>query len=154
MRRTLEFLALSFLILLLAVAGIVIFLIYLEMGTSAYQAHYLAKLAEDLRCEVEKGAADPAEAALLTQAGPYDIRMGYSRLPEMLRNLTKHGFQISAQARLSPSMRELAAEGLFIPYREKTQAGLQVAGDRGKLLYRTVFPTRIYENFAAIPKIV
>ncbi len=154
MRRTLEFLALSFLILLLAVAGIAIFLIYLEMGTSAYQAHYLAKLAEDLRWEVEKGAADPAEAALLTQAGPYDIRMGYSRLPEMLRNLTKHGFQISAQARLSPSMRELAAEGLFIPYREKTQAGLQVAGDRGKLLYRTVFPTRIYENFAAIPKIV
>ncbi|HVW63414.1 MAG TPA: transglycosylase domain-containing protein [Nitrosospira sp.] len=154
MRRTLEYIAFAFLILLLAVAGIAIFLIHREMETSAYQAHHLAKLTEDLRWEVKEGAADPAETALLTQAGPYDLRMGYSRLPEMLRNLTKHGFQVSAQARLSPRMRELAAEGFFIPYHEKSQAGLQIAGDRGKPLYRAIFPTRVYENFAAIPSIV
>jgi membrane peptidoglycan carboxypeptidase len=154
LRRTLEFLALAFLFLLLVVVALAIFLIHREVETSAYQAHHLAKLAEDLRWEVEEGAADPAEAALLTQAGPYDLRMGYSRLPEMLQNLTKHGFYVSAQARLSPRMREVAQEGLFLPYHEKSQAGLQINGDRGKLLYRAVFPMRAYENFAAIPSII
>jgi membrane peptidoglycan carboxypeptidase len=154
LRRTLEFLAFSFLILLLVVVGVAIFLIYREVETSAYQAHHLAKLAEDLRWKVEGGAADPADMALLTQAGPYDLRMGYSRLPEMLQNLAKYGFHVSAQARLSPRMREIAGDGLFIPYHEKSQAGLQITGDRGKLLYRTVFPTRAYDNFAAIPDVV
>lgn len=154
MRRTLEFLAFAFLILLLVVVGVAIFLIHREVETSAYQAHHLAKLAEDLHWEVEEGAVDPAEAALLTQAGPYDLRMGYSRLPEMLQHLTKQGFYVSAQARLSPRMREIAWEGLFLPYHEKSQAGLQITGDRGKLLYRTVFPKRVYENFAAIPSVV
>ncbi|HEX7234426.1 MAG TPA: transglycosylase domain-containing protein [Nitrosospira sp.] len=154
MRRTLEFLAFSFLILLFIAVGVAIFLFYREVETSAYQAHRLAKLAEDLRWEVEEGAADPAETALLTQAGPYDLRMGYSRLPEMLQNLAKHGFHVRAQARLSPRMQEIAGKGLFIPYHEKSQAGLQITGDRGKLLYRAVFPTRAYENFAAIPSVI
>ena len=154
MRRALEFLAFAFLILLLAVVSVAIFLIYREIETSAYQAHHLAKLADDLRWEIEKGAAAPAEMPLLTQAGPYDLRMGYSRLPEMLQNLAKHGFRIHSQARLSPRMRELAEQGLFMPYREKSQAGLQITGDRGKALYQAVFPTRVYDNFTSIPSVI
>ena len=150
-KRTLKFFALAVLILLLIALALAAFFIYRETETSAYQAHHLAKLANDLRWEVKNG---PNGGLHLPQAGPYDMRLGYSRLPELLKNLTERGFHVHAQARISPRMKELVERGLFVPYREKTQAGLEIVDGNGQPLYRAVFPTRIYENFESIPPLV
>src|SRR5687768_5806240 len=96
----------------------------------------------------------PNDDLHLLQAGPYDVRLGYSRLPEMFQHLAKHGFQVHSQARVSKRMKELVGQGLFIPYREKSQAGLEITAGDGQPLYRAMFPARIYENFESIPSMV
>lgn len=151
MRRALKFFALAVLILVLAALTIAAFLIYRETETSAYQAHRLAKLADELSWEVKSG---PSGDPYFPQSGPYDLRMGYSRLPELLHNLVIHGFHVQAQARVSARMKDLVAQGLFVPYREKSQAGLEITGDGRQLLYRAAFPNRVYENFDAVPSLV
>lgn len=151
MRRALKLFALAVLILVLAALTIAAFLIYRETETSAYQAHRLAKLADELSWEVKSG---PSGDPYFPQSGPYDLRLGYSRLPELLHNLVIHGFHVQAQARVSARMKDLVARGLFVPYREKSQAGLEITGDGQQALYRAAFPGRIYENFEAIPSLV
>lgn len=150
-KRTLKFLALAVLILLFIALALAAFFIYRETVTSAYQADRLAKLAKDLRWEVKSGSNGGLH---LPQAGPYDMRLGYSRLPELLKNLTERGFHVHSQARISPHMKELVEQGLFVPYREKAQTGLKIVDSNGQPLYRAVFPTRVYENLESVPPLV
>jgi membrane peptidoglycan carboxypeptidase len=72
----------------------------------------------------------------------------------MIPRLAEQGFQISAQARLSPRMQELVDLGIFVPYREKSQAGLLVTDSSGQPFFKALFPGRVYENFAAVPPVI
>lgn len=137
-------------LLVATLIGVTIF-VFREMKTSVYQAHYLARLASELSWEMESGANDGLS---VPQAGPYDIRLGYNRLPFFLENLTKYDFHVSAQAKFSPRMKQLAEQGLFVPYREKTQAGLEITDRNHHPLYRAIFPGSVYENYASIPPII
>jgi membrane peptidoglycan carboxypeptidase len=150
-RRVLRFFAFAVLILLLVAFSIAAFLLYREVETSGYQARRLTELLQDVRWEMKAGQSDELR---LSQAGPYDIRLGYSRLSQLLQNLSKHGFQVQAQARVSPRMKELVEQGLFIPYVEKSQAGLEITAGNGEQLYRATFPARVYEQFESIPSVV
>jgi len=107
-RRVLRFFAFAVLILLLVAFSIAAFLLYREVETSGYQARRLTELLQDVRWEMKGGQSDELR---LSQAGPYDIRLGYSRLSQLLQNLSKHGFQVQAQARVSPRMKELVEQG-------------------------------------------
>ena len=151
MRRVLKLFAFAVLILLLVAISIAAFLLYREVETSAYQARRLTELLQDVRWEMKPGQS---EELRLSQAGPYDIRLGYSRLSQLLQGLSKHGFQVQAQARVSPRMKELVEQGLFIPYVEKSQAGLEITAGDGEQLYRPIFPARVYEQFESIPSVV
>ena len=51
-------------------------------------------------------------------------------------------------------MKELVEQGLFIPYVEKSQAGLEITAGDGEQLYRPIFPARVYEQFESIPSVV
>jgi len=150
-RRVLRFFAFAVLILLLVAFSIAAFLLYREVETSGYQARRLTELLQDVGWEMKAGQSDELR---LSQAGPYDIRLGYSRLSQLLQNLSKHGFQVQAQARVSPRMKELVEQGLFIPYVEKSQAGLEITAGNGERLYRAIFPVRVYEQFESIPSVV
>lgn len=142
------FFVLALLLLALLALGM---LAYREAETSAYQAHYLSRLAGELRYEVKDGLNPRLH---IRQAGPYDARLGYSRLPAMIKRLEQNGFEVSAQARISPRMQELIDRGLFAPYREKNQAGLSIFDTNGLTLYRARFPARIYERFEAVPPLL
>ncbi|MEO6423496.1 MAG: transglycosylase domain-containing protein [Candidatus Nitrotoga sp.] len=131
--------------------ALAVFFIYKETETSAYQARRLANLGKELHWEVKSG---PNGDLHFPQAGPYDIRLGYSRLPEFLQKLTEHGFYVDAQARISSRMKKLVEQGLFVPYREKSQTGLEIVDGNGQSFYRVVFPTRAYENFESVPSLV
>ena len=123
----------------------------METESSAFQARYLSRLAKELDWTVKSG---PNPDLNIPQAGPYDERLGYSRLPSMIPRLSGQGFQVSAQARMSPRMQDLIDLGLFIPYREKIQAGLVIMDSGGQPLFRDLSPARVYENFEAIPPLV
>jgi len=150
-KRTLKRIFFAFLILAILALVILGILFFRETETSAFQADYLSRLAKDLRWTMKSG---PNLGLSIPQAGPYDERLGYSRLPAMIPRLAEQGFQVSAQARLSPRMQELIGRGLFVPYREKSQAGLLVTDFSGQPFFKALSPGRAYENFEAVPPVV
>jgi membrane peptidoglycan carboxypeptidase len=122
-----------------------------EIRSSRIQARHFSELARDLTYRVEAG---PSPAISYPAAGPFDERLGYSRLPQFIERLSARGFAIDAQARLSPALLRFTADGYFAPYPEKTQAGLRLLDCSGENLFAARHPERIYQRFEAIPPLV
>ncbi len=150
-KRFIKITLLVFLVLLLVVSVVAGVLIYRESESSEYQSQYLAELGKKLRFEVKPGANKDIR---IPQAGPYDHRMGYSQLPGWTPRLLEQNFEIAAQARISPDMQDLVDRGLFLPYREKSQAGLSIIDPDGQSLSSGVFPVRLYRKLDEVSGLV
>jgi len=87
-------------------------------------------------------------------SGPYDERLGYSRLGGILPRLEQAGYKVESQARSSPWLRNLARMGFFPTYPEKSQAGLQVLDAQGLPMFTARYPNRIYPDFDWVPPLV
>jgi membrane peptidoglycan carboxypeptidase len=126
-------------------------LVYWEMETSALQARSFAWLAQALRYEVQAGEA---ELLALPAAGPFDQRLGYSRIPSFRQRLSAASFNVELQARPSDSMRRAARFGIYPIYEEKTQAGLSLLGCDGSVISSYTYPRHAYPDFDAVPPLV
>jgi membrane peptidoglycan carboxypeptidase len=124
---------------------------YCETQTSTLQAKFLSRYAAGLQYHVEEGESG---SLIFPQKGPFDNRLGYIRMPEMLATLKEYGLIISRQARFSDSLRKYAQQGFYIPYREKSQAGLQILDASQRPMYRMTNPRHVYTSFDEIPKVV
>lgn len=123
-----------------------------EMRTSTFQARWFASLAAELDWTVEPG---PSPSIVFPRSGPYDLRLGYARLPEMIEGAREGGFRIVEQARVSPRFRELVEDrGLFPVYPAKTRAGLALTDRGGRTLLTTPYPARTYSSFESMPQVV
>lgn len=122
-----------------------------ELQTSRLQSRWLSSIARDASFSVELGASD---AIRFPGAGPYDRRLGYHELPELIGRLQRQDHVVAAQSRMSPRLLELHEQGLFAPYREKNQAGLSVLDCRAEALLRTQVPRRVYGRFEAVPPLL
>ena len=122
-----------------------------EVRTSRRQAGWLAGLASALHYEVQPG---PSSAIRFPGVGPFDQRLGYHRLPELVQRLEGQGFTVSAQARMSPRMIEFVDKGLYATYREKTQAGLELRDCRGQPMAVARYPERTYQSFESVPSLL
>lgn len=131
-------------------AGAVL-LILAEMRASVLQARLFSGLAKDISFRLEAG---PSPHLWLPNSGPYDLRLGYSQLRDILPRLTAAGFVVAEQARQSERFIELADYRLNPIYREKSQAGLTLLDRSGQTLYSTRYPERQYADFDAIPPLV
>ena len=136
--------------ILLLIIGLVGLLAW-ELLSSALEAKYLAKTAQKMTWQVREG---PSTRIRYPGQGPYDVRLGYSKLPDYLARLDKAGWQIDQQARISIQMTRAADLGLFLPYHEKDQTGLTLLDSDGKLLYQGLHPTRVYGRFEDIPRVL
>src|SRR5581483_2072501 len=97
----------------------------------------------------------PSPSIRFPEGGPYDQRLGYSRLPQVLQRLSADGqFQIESQARPSAMMQRVTELGLFPVYREKAQAGLSILGCDGASLAVSRYPQHIYADFASVPPLI
>ena len=134
-------------LLVLGLAGLVAD----EVHTSRQQADWLSARAGQLRYELQPG---PSTAVRYAGNGPYDQRLGYHQLPDYLERLKAQGFEVSAQARMSPAMLSLRDEGLFAPYLEKAQAGLEVRDCRRTPLFEARYPERTYPEFGSVPALL
>jgi len=138
---------LGLLILTLALAALVAW----ELLSSALEAKYLAKTAQKMTWQMRMGAS---ERIRYPGQGPYDIRLGYSKLPDYLQRLDKAGWQIDQQAHITIQMARVADLGLFLPYHEKDQAGLALRDSNGETLYQGMHPSRVYGRFEDIPRVL
>jgi membrane peptidoglycan carboxypeptidase len=138
-------------LLLSVVAGALVLLALVEMRTSALQALVLSQAARVLTYRVAPG---PSPSVTYPQSGPYDVRLGYTRLPDFVDRLEAGGYRVEQQARPSAALAHLAAWGLYPPYREKTRAGLEVLDREGHPLYATRYPEQVYDRFDAVPPIL
>src|SRR5262245_51953979 len=120
----------------------------LEMRTSNLQSLLLSRFVREISWAVESHAGTALRAP---DAGPYDTRLGYNRLPAFVERLQASGYTISAQAHPSPRMGYLVTRGVFPIYREKTQAGLSITDRQGASLFESRTPERVFPSFEAIP---
>lgn len=122
-----------------------------ELIASPLQAQFLARYGERLKYWLADG---PSDSIRFPRAGPHDIRLGYVGLPEFVKRLQQAGFVVTQQARISPEMARLDDLGLYLPYHEKTVAGLDVRDCQGRPLYTVRYPREAYPSFAAIPPLI
>ncbi|MBV8502742.1 MAG: transglycosylase domain-containing protein [Paucibacter sp.] len=138
------------LLLLVGVAALA-WMVRDEYMTSRRQAHHLSELGRQLTFRVEPG---PSDAIRYPGAGPYDQKLGYTQLPRFIDGLRRQGYEVTAQARMSPKFLELRDWGLSAIYREKDESGLDLAECHGRMLYAQHFPQRLYQGFEAVPPLL
>jgi hypothetical protein len=76
-----------------------------ELRTSWLQARLFTAVARELEFKLGAG---PSNEIRFPLGGPYDKRLGYQQLPAMIEALTGRGFEVTAQARMSPRLLELS----------------------------------------------
>ena len=119
--------------------------------SSALEAKYLARTAQQMTWQLLPG---PSDEVRYPGQGPYDLRLGYSKLPGYLERLQTNGWRIDGQARISKQMARAADLGLFLPYPEKDQAGLTLYDGDRRPLYISRHPERVYTSFDGIPPLL
>ncbi len=138
-------------VLLIAAALGITHVVFDEIQTSRRQAAWLSELAHSLTFQVRPG---PSPAIRFPGTGPSDQRLGYHALPETIERLTRQGYAVTAQARMSPKLLDLASKDLFATYHEKTQAGLELRDCRGESLFAVRYPERVFDRFDAVPPLL
>jgi membrane peptidoglycan carboxypeptidase len=139
-----------FLLLLLAVIAAVFLVV--EARTSYYlQSPLLSRLVSRMGFSVAPGASP---RIVFPTSGPYDERLGYTRLPQWINSLQARGYAIGEQAVFSPQLEKAVERGIFPIYHEKQQAGLEILDRSGTPVYSSRYPRAVYENYAAIPPLI
>ena len=123
----------------------------IELKTFYFEARYLSRLAQNLSFSVQPG---PNYSLRFPIDGPYDKRLGYTRLPNFLKNLRVQGYQIEAQARPSSNLNEMIDRGLYPSFREKNQTGLSIFAHDGRNLFKAQYPERVYGSFESVPSLI
>lgn len=124
--------------------GLVIF----ELKTSYFQSFVLSQWAQRMDFEVEHG---PNKDLTFPEDGPFDKRLGYTRVQDFTAALVKNGFVVERQARTSCAFRAFQNLGGFPPYREKTSAGMTLLAAGGKPYFTFRQPAAFYPSYAAVP---
>lgn len=119
-----------------------------ELQTSTVQSYCFSYLARMATFSTEPG---PSKQVWYPSHGPYDERLGYTRIPSIIENLKRNDFVVHQQARQSEELLSLTARGLYPPYLEKTKAGLTILDRNNTTIYSSYRPERMYETFDAIP---
>ena len=137
-------------LLLLLLGGVAVFL-YDEVTHSRVQAAELHRWADRLRHELAPG---PSDRIQFPAHGPFDERMGYTRIPTFTQRLAERGFEVAQQSRHSDALLHYQQRGLFAPYAEKAQAGLTVLDCRREPIYAFRYPYRQFESFDQVPPVL
>jgi membrane peptidoglycan carboxypeptidase len=135
---------------LAALAGLA-WLTAAEIRSSWLQAGLLSKFARTLTYEVEPG---PSPSIAFPVQGPYNDRLGYTRIPDYAGRLEAAGYAVERQARMSGPLVDFVHRGGFAVFHEKTHAGLTLQDRGGRTIYAARFPERVFENFESIPGLV
>lgn len=132
-------------------AALLVSLVVLELKTSWLQAFVFSAIDRRFSYTMQPG---PSRNAPYPPSGPYDIRLGYARLPAFLQRLTRSGYEIASQAHGKTSFGQSASRYIYPIYREKNQAGLEIFDRGGHPLFIARYPNLSYPDFDSIPPLV
>ncbi|MBV5336041.1 glycosyl transferase family 51, partial [bacterium] len=135
-------------LVLLAGAGAAVYLGGEEIRTSRLQARVLHWFAGGMTFELRDG---PNPDAVYPTDGPFDERLGYTRIPQFLAALTADGYAVEMQAAASPRLGGFMRGGGFPIYHEKAQAGFTLLDRSGVALHARRYPERVFAAFDDIP---
>ena len=122
-----------------------------EFRYAWFQSNWFSEYANRLHYQLGDGQSD---AIHFPDAGPFNERLGYSKLPQFQAGLDRHGFEVTRQARFSDDLLQYAGHGLFLPYEEKTHAGLKITDAHGELIYTYDYPRFRFNAFTDIPPLL
>jgi len=129
--------------------GLLSVVIWREVYSSKIQSQFFSAKASQLKFRLESG---PSRSIAFPTSGPFDEMLGYTLIPAISERVTKRGYEIRAQARLSPEHLRLVHGGVIYPiYKEKSQAGLAIDDATGKPLFSALYPQLSYDTFDDIP---
>lgn len=122
-----------------------------EMRTSWLQSLLFTEMADRMHFQVEAGTS---KSIAFPNHGPFDERLGYTRLPDYVAALSTRGFAVERQAKGSSMLTRFQRMGGFPPYREKTATGLVLLDDRGEPIFTYRQPDNVYASFDEVPDLV
>ncbi len=122
-----------------------------EVRSSWIQSRILTAISHRMTFSVLPGRN---ESIRYTRSGPYDERLGYSRIPQFVQRTESRGYEIEAQARPSRMYVALADLGVYPIYREKDDAGLEILDRDDRPLYEFHNPQQDYAEYSEIPRLV
>lgn len=122
-----------------------------ESETSYLQSRLLPPYAQRMTFEVSSRSNETVRYPV---QGPFDERLGYVRLPTMLKKLRDKTFEVESQARFSPELQLYTKAGFYPPYREKAVAGLSILDGDQYDMYRFQYPRRGFATFEEIPSLM
>lgn len=122
-----------------------------EARTSRLQAWVLGRYAAPLGFEVASG---PSDHIRFPKQGPFDERLGYTRIPAFVASLQARGFEVTAQARHNQALLAYQDRGLYAPYAEKAQAGLTVLDCHRTPIHSFSYPYRQFDRLGSVPPVV
>jgi len=125
--------------------------IFHEVQSSTLQARFFSDYAATLRYQTAEG---PAAALRYPDSGPFNERLGYTRLARLSQRLPERGFALARQTSFSPALLDYVDSGGNPPYQEKLQAGLNILDSQGATLFASRHPERVYHDFEAIPPLL
>ncbi len=137
-------------VLLLAGTAVGGLLVY-EAHSSRLQARFLTRYAAGLGHQTAPGASDQLR---FPTHGPFDQRLGYTAIPDVVSRLAPRGFEVTEQARQSPELLAHLDRGLYAPFAEKGRAGLTVLDCHREPVYSFRYPYRTFERFEQVPPLV
>ena len=137
--------------------GIILFLslpfllaIIYEIRTNELQATFFFRYSRDITWEVKPGK----NKIFSPQSGPYDLTLGYARLPYFQRLLENSGYIITHQAHQSPKTQFLIKHGIAIPYEKKPNPGLRIYDKNGAQIYYVNLNPGQFSSFESIPPLL
>jgi len=133
-------------VVLLVLLGVLAY----EWRTSSLQSLALWSLAGNMTYSLESGASSHI---VFPQTGPFNERLGYTRIATFQKRLQHRGFTVTHQARFSPLLEAVAQFGVTPPYRELPLAGLRIHGaDLAPLTDGATDSS--FQSYAEIPKLL
>jgi membrane peptidoglycan carboxypeptidase len=122
-----------------------------EVRTSAIQSWLFSRWAGWLTYKLAPG---PSRQIVFPEAGPFDQRLGYTRIPEFVRRLGAQGYRVTAQMRFSRTAEALASWGFLPPYREPGLAGLVIHDAVGAPLYDSTLGHGVFRDIDEVPPLL
>jgi membrane peptidoglycan carboxypeptidase len=127
------------------------YLIWQLPGWSYLESLLVSRSVATMDFRLEPGASPTVR---FPRFGPYDLRLGYTALPEFIGRLRARGFDIEQQARPSRALLDFMDVGGYAVFHEKTRAGLTLSDRSGHPLEAERYPTSAYQRFGDIPPIL
>lgn len=141
--------------MLLVVTGLLLIvgvpLVVWEVRTSTLQARWFSAQGQELDWVVRPGASARIR---FPRSGPWDERLGYTRIPAVIDWAREAGFEVTHQAVVTEALQQRVDAGWYPVYPEKAQGGLTLRDRDGDVFHRTPLPTRVYADFDSIPALI